>query len=206
MIKYFIRSVLLGYIFAICINNSFSAETDKNIPAGSSELLLQMSYENVLKKDVMAWSSNNEVFLPLLEILSQLKIYHSYDYDKKTLKGYINTPDSSFSFDFLQCAGLFLNKSTTVKRNQFFFSEVDIYVNKDCLNSILDLNCEINILLLTLNIKSKSILPVKVEISRLNSYNNIIRPQDFNKFSPLRFERLRSLFNGGMFSYTFNAK
>ncbi len=187
----------------LVVTASAGAEPEYKLPASSSELLLQLKYENVVRYDLLAVSYNKKYYLPLLDIIGRLKIYNEFDYTRKIIKGFLVENDSTFYVDFRTGRGKSLGKEIVLGNDEFLVDLMEVYVVPEVFDKLFGFKADLNYLKLMLNIRSKFDLPIKQAYERFKGYSFLGDGETEARegFFPLRYDRDRSFLNGGSLLY-----
>ena len=69
-----IKWILVLNLLSMILCQTNYAQNEFKLPKGSDLLLLKMDYEGIVRQDIIAITYNKKTYVPLLEILSNLKI------------------------------------------------------------------------------------------------------------------------------------
>jgi hypothetical protein len=178
------------------INKEKNNETD--------EVFLRFKYLGMLDEIIVAKFKDDNIYLPLLELLSLLKINHNVDFDKKQIKGSISEENNEkYQIDFKKLLIVKAGKNITLKKNDYIEDELDFYVKPEIINEVLELNIKVDLRQLNLKVKSTNTPLYKRLINKkeLSVYRNSLQNKNF----PLRYKREKHLFKGIVADYNLSA-
>jgi outer membrane protein OmpA-like peptidoglycan-associated protein len=191
----------------VLLPGTIEAQTQNEVglPKDSYELLLLMNYEGIVKTDIIAITYNQKHYVPFLQILSKLQIYHEYDYTNHKIEGYLVEQDSTFRLDFRTGKGESRGNSIQLDSNEALIDQMEIYVLPEVFQKMFKIELEVIYLKLLLKIRSKFDLPIKNTYKRFMGYSFLDDDADVSKgFAPLLYDRNQSFLNGAILTYNIN--
>jgi outer membrane protein OmpA-like peptidoglycan-associated protein len=197
-----IRATLVVIIGFFAILSTSSAQKEYKLPENSYELLLRMNYESIVRLDLIAIGIDTNYYVPLLQIMSKLQVYHEFDYTNKIMKGYVVEQDSSFRLDFRTGNCESYGNYIKLEKDDFLVDQMEVYLRPEVFEKLFKFKVKLNYLKLMLTVGSKFDLPIKNTYQRFMGHSFL---QDDggarHDYAPLRYDRDPSVLNGGVLTY-----
>ncbi len=192
-------------IIFLALTAGLSTLHGRQMPDDAEEIPFQFTYYGT-RGDIFVYLYKGQVYIPFLEVLNGLKIYNDYDYGNHIIKGYLNRPDSAYTFDFRIGKGKTFWQTLDIDTSKYLISSLDIYVLPEIFWEFFQLEVKIQMSKLMANATSKIDMPVVIEQKRLKSYSFLQESWESRlEFKPLLYGQSYSMFNGGTLSYDLRA-
>ncbi len=158
------------------------------------------------ERDVIVLFKDDQVYLPILEIMSFLKIYNEYNNTAQIITGYVGSEDKVFYANFVNGEISSTDQMLSyIDTDSLIVSELDIYVRPDILSKIFGFEIVVSYYDLKALIRTEIDLPAKEDYMRQfkdEKENNYFQEKEF---APLMFERDLRIIDGGILNYRFGS-
>lgn len=185
---------------------NFSSQLNNSIEQNKIEdIVINLKYPNIFEEMVIVKYENGKVFYPVFEILSFMKLNHSYDILNKCLEGNINNKNKDeFKLD-LKNRKLIINENTLELMNtDFIEDDFEIFVTADILKKAFGITSQIDMRSLTAKVQTEYLPPI-AERLRNEKRLEIYRHNSTYRSYPLLYDRERKNINGGFLDYSLSA-
>ena len=195
-----IKIIIVCLLFQIATIKVDAQQGTNNLPKGAEEAGFITTYSNY-RINIPTYYYNDSLYIPLIQILSFLKIYFIATNGINNLSGYLISKDSTFEIDFTNNKAKFNKRKIEFTKKEYFKTKFDIYILPSLLYKIFGLNARIIQSALIVNIESKVDLPIILQDKRKKKYSYLDSKDLQNKVLPLIYGKKWSLLNGGIVNY-----
>lgn len=165
------------------------------------EVFLLFQYAGVVNANITALYKDDEIFLPLSEVLDNLQINHEINMENSNVAGFYAKDKSEWVFDFTKKMFSSEWKSFHFSDKEFITGEMDFFISPRLLEQAFNFKTKLDYANLTLAVSADKTLPV---------YDRFLIEQKYFSFKnipkqsppPLIYKRNRSFLNGFVLDYS----
>ena len=169
--------------------------------AEMDEVFLLFQYAGVVNANITALYKDDEIFLPLSEVLDNLQINHEVNLSDSQVTGSSAKDKSEWVFDFTKKMFSSEWKSFHFSDKEFITGEMDFFIAPRLLEQAFNFKTKLDYANLTLAVSADKTLPV---------YDRFLIEQKYSSFKnipkqsppPLIYKRNRSFLNGFVLDYS----
>lgn len=204
MIKIWVNMIVL-LIIILMINTIVlkSQNTDEKTPSNSEEWFYVMNYE-VFSLNLICYENNNILYLPIISILSNFKIFITTNEDNSIISGFFLNSDSTYQINIKEKYYKIGANKYELSKDDYLCSELDVYLSAQLLNKMFHFSLQVLKSKLEIKLESKSELPILTEYNRKQRYND--GGSKGKVFGPLIAGRERHWLYGGSLEYQIAAQ
>ena len=166
------------------------------------EIVLRIKYAGFIDEMIIAKYKNGKVLLPIVEILSILKLNHKYDFENKILYGKRQDDEGlKYLLNIDKREYTLGDESTIISSEDIIKSDLDNFVDKTIVEKITGMSTKVDMRNLAINLSSDFILPMiqrKLNEKKLS----LNRSNNAERNYPLLFNRQRKIISGGFLDYS----
>lgn len=172
------------------------------------EVYLSFRYRGIINSVVVAYydPDSQSFYLPVTDLLNQLKINHQVDVGGLTVSGWFQDPDYKYRIDLRSNIARYRDREVRFEASDQLIREMDFFLKPAILDQLFGLNFTIDFNNLTLGLETDQTLPVVARYEREQQRQQMVRqPRMQQQQFPLRYDRQRHYLNGGFLDYTLSA-
>lgn len=165
---------LTAFIFFIYYPNNLRAstleDTLKNNPE-AEEIPMQINIEKVGLINVSVFANENDVYIPLADLLKTLKVNINLVKNNFVATGFFIEEKNNYYIDVNELRAEIKGREVLVQRSDFYVNETDLYMKSDLFKTIFDINMNVDMKRMSIYMNSKNTLPYTLEQQRLSLRN-----------------------------------
>lgn len=157
---------------------------------------------NKFERDVIVLFKEGKVYIPLLEIMSFLKIYSVNNRESKIISGYLGSEDKAFYINIANYEVINVNQETSlVSADSIIVKDLDMFLRPSIMANLFNLEISESYYDLKAFITSESDLPIKEDYQRQFKKEQSNHYMGEDEFAPLLFDRDFKIIDGGILNY-----
>jgi len=169
------------------------------------EIAMRLKYAGFIDEMIIAQYYDGKILLPVLEILSILKLNHTYDFKNEIIYGERSDGTNlEYQLDFLNNELLIGDLKTKEDKTSILKTELEYFVSEEIVENVTGMNLDVDMSNLSIVLSSDFILPMiqrKINAQKLSLYKDQISEEKY----PLVFNRQRKYLSGGFLDYSGSA-
>lgn len=168
------------------------------------EVLLQFRYQGAVNVFASTIYVEDQFYLSVTEFFNALQIHYRIDAGRVLITGrYLDQGD--YTIDLPNRRATFNGRTIPLTADDFFISELGIYIAPRVLNDLFGLDFTVDFGNLSISLQTDDTMPVVAQRQRERQRERVNRTQRelYRSFYPLRYDRRRSVFNAGFIDYNF---
>jgi hypothetical protein len=173
----------------------------KIIPKEKEEIFLALKYAGIVNTTVNAIYDNGSVYLPMLELFSNLEAETKFDGKKNLFEVRNFLSHKNLTVDLTQNQIHFGDSVYQLNQYKFYKNDFDIFLPKNFYSEITGIDTRIDMSNLTVNINSYQPLPVLNRKLREDKYGYLYRNENKIDQGKTDFKREQKYFNFGVADY-----
>lgn len=174
------------------------ASGSKSIPANAEEGFFTLSYSG-LETEISTYIIEDKNYLPLLNIMSFLKIYFEAENNFELISGFFINTDDKYKIDFSKKEFELKQKIIPIEDDDFYIDRLEVFVSESFLNKTFGIQTLVSLLRLKIEMASDEEMPILLEKNREKEYKFLKKGGE--RYSPLEFDKSFNIINGGILSY-----
>lgn len=195
-------SDIVVFVIILFSTNYYGTCQNFEAPKETYEALYSLKYSGY-KFDYIVYIYKNKVYLPLFNMLSNLKIYNNFNQQDAIVSGYSANPENDFVINFAKYEYKFKNEKGKIKADEFFFKDADFYLSTDLIQKILGFKLSVSNSSLYVYLNSQYDLPILADDKRKGVI--VSNKIDDGSFAPLVYDRDWYLLGGGLMDFNLGA-
>ena len=171
------------------------------IPKEKEEIFLALKYAGIVNTTLNALYENGVVYLPLLELFSNLEVESKFNNSKNSYEAKTIFTHKNLSVDLVNNQVHFGDSVYQLNPYRFHKNDFDIFLPENFYREIIGIDTRIDMSNLTVNINSEEPLPILSRKMREDKYGYLYQNGNKIEQGKIDFKREQKYFNFGVADY-----
>ncbi len=145
-------------------------DTLKNNP-DAEEIPMQINIEKVGLINVNVFANENDVYIPLADLLKTVKVNVNLVKNNFTATGFFIDENNTYFIDVNELRAEIKGREVLVQRSDFYVNETDLYMKSDLFKKIFEIDMNVDMKRMSIYMNSKNTLPYTLEQQRITLRN-----------------------------------
>jgi len=159
----FTRSCFLAILFFLLAFTPQAQDKDDDPGDGENsydELYVLLTIENIGYYEIDALYARDQLYLPVVDMFSKLKIYVTHSPELDTVRGYLANEENVFSLNTVSQQFSFLEKNIQVNEEQYITTYNDLFLPLNVYEKLFGFTFKFDFRTLTVHLQSEIELPI----------------------------------------------